>query len=418
MGQIMSLYDEVFNKIHQRDIPIYQSKLLIEAVKAYCRSRVGSIEKEHLDGIVVEYDVISHTRFARLQTNVNPPKLEVFATKRLAKYLVGQYETIQYNEEVKDDVNDVRIIIDLTDAIPSKLLLTIINASYEIRLRLYEEIYLSMLSIIDHEEVTLEKINQLIELCGLQTSGIELVKGLKSSLRLKARRVTYRELSNFDSRFGNNPYMPEHLDYPEYDGKPMAFLAQINLDQLPQFDQRQMLPDRGILYFFSVYGWEDNIPWDDHNIREFSRVIYFDGDISQLRRKFPSTFIHKYPETTIEFQPQLTLPDFDRDFTDLFPFHLDEIALETYEYLPWMLRFLHSDYFMNDSQHQMLGHPIYEQYPIHKVDEVLLLQIGTETHRDSTQFQWGDGGRIYFFINVDDLKNRNFDNVRSAFDTA
>jgi uncharacterized protein YwqG len=331
--------------------------------------------------------------------------------------LVNQYETVQYGKELKYDTTDVRIIIVLTDAIPPKLLLSIIDASYEIQLRRYEEIYVSIVSMADRKEVTLEKINQLIELCGLQTSSKELIKGLKSSLRLNSRRVTYDELRKFDSRFGNYPYMPEHLDYPEYDGKPMAFLAQINLEQLPQFDQRHMLPERGILYFFSVHGWQADIPWDDYDIREFSRVIYFDGDVSQLHRKFPSTFIHKYPETTIEFQPQSTLPEFDEDFPELFPFHLDEISLEMYEYLPWMLRFLHSDYFMNQSQHQILGHPDFEQYPLHEADEVLLLQIGTETHRDSTQFQWGDGGRIYFFINVDDLKNKNFDNVRSGFDT-
>ena len=77
----MSLYDEMFNQIPQREISMYKSKLLIEAVKAYCRSKVGSIEREYLDGIIIEYDVISNNLFASLQTNINPPKLEIYARK-------------------------------------------------------------------------------------------------------------------------------------------------------------------------------------------------------------------------------------------------------------------------------------------------------------------------------------------------
>ena len=43
----------------------------------------------------------------------------------------------------------------------------------------------------------------------------------------------------------------------------------------------------------------------------------------------------------------------------------------------------------------------------------LLFQFDSD---DNLEFSWGDWGRVYFFIHEDDLKNRNFDNVKIAVD--
>src|SRR3989442_689067 len=52
------------------------------------------------------------------------------------------------------------------------------------------------------------------------------------------------------SRVGGLPDLPPTLAWPCWRGSPLSFIAQINLDELPNVAERSLLPAEGHLYFF------------------------------------------------------------------------------------------------------------------------------------------------------------------------
>ena len=52
------------------------------------------------------------------------------------------------------------------------------------------------------------------------------------------------------SKIGGRPYLPEDFIWPYYQGFPLSFLAQINLEEVNSFDKDKLLPNAGMLYFF------------------------------------------------------------------------------------------------------------------------------------------------------------------------
>ena len=67
------------------------------------------------------------------------------------------------------------------------------------------------------------------------------------------------------TKIGGEPDLPEGQAWPAYrDGKPLAFLAQVNLAELPDGVDRGGLPARGLLSFFSAWGWQEEDDADPH----------------------------------------------------------------------------------------------------------------------------------------------------------
>ena len=94
------------------------------------------------------------------------------------------------------------------------------------------------------------------------------------------------------SKFWGFPDMPDKLSYPYYEGDPLTFICQINLEELHSqiggtngIDAKN-LPAKGMLYFFAnidyFLGWSDNLEngiglWP----KDSFRVLYAE-DISNL----------------------------------------------------------------------------------------------------------------------------------------
>lgn len=86
------------------------------------------------------------------------------------------------------------------------------------------------------------------------------------------------------SRLVGLPDMPDELDWPHHTGKPLAFLAQIDLASLPR-DIDWPVPRTGWLYFF-VGANRDGIEVGDVDASP-NRALYFGGDVSDLRTRSP-----------------------------------------------------------------------------------------------------------------------------------
>src|SRR5690349_18647643 len=136
----------------------------------------------------------------------------------------------------------------------------------------------------------------------------------RPAIRLKSRQVDEKELPLGSSKLGGSPDLPPNIEWPWYKDRPMAFLAQLRLDEVAPYDTESLLPSSGLLYFF--YDIEQE-PWGfDPAWRDGWKVVYED-DISQLTRTshpaFTSIFPLSFNPCAIEFANEITLPSFESE---------------------------------------------------------------------------------------------------------
>ena len=89
------------------------------------------------------------------------------------------------------------------------------------------------------------------------------------------------------SKLGGQPDLPKNVDwFTDNQGKPLSFIAQINLAELVDFKTTDALPTKGILYFF-YDTWSDAYGLDIKDKDGF-KVFYYDGNVNELESKpFP-----------------------------------------------------------------------------------------------------------------------------------
>jgi uncharacterized protein YwqG len=209
----------------------------------------------------------------------------------------------------------------------------------------------------------------------------------------------------------------------------LSFLAQINLEEVASYDTEKVLPSTGILYFF--YDSQQETWGFDPKDKGSWRVIYFDGDKSELKRvSLPENMPKEgiFTACRLELKSELSLPACESKY-------IDEIMLSDKESDAY---FDFCDELQQDSViNKLLGHPDQIQgdmqlevqlvsnglycgnssgYLDPRAKELkkgvrewrLLLQIDSDPN---CNMMWGDVGRLYFWIKNDDLLNRRFENV-------
>ncbi len=235
----------------------------------------------------------------------------------------------------------------------------------------------------------------------------------------------------------------------------LAFVAQVNLEDVHEFDVDSLLPSAGMLSFFynpqsfasdtgprnSVQDMLSGFSYNQYgygNIRNW-QVLYTAPGVDLAPRDFPSTLDDRrlqYAEKAVKLSTERTLP-----------------ALET-SYLPWpgskpegLITLTESEWQAyaqrkdnlrgNQEIHQMLGFADQTAGPcdersywdwrkqlagesrqwaeiptserLKAAESIrLLLQVGTF---DSSGAWWGRNGRLYFFIQESDLRASDFSQV-------
>lgn len=257
---------------------------------------------------------------------------------------------------------------------------------------------------------------------------------ISASMRPSARFTLSAEPATpFDSKVGGTPYLPQDFDYPANTrGNPMAFLAQINFEQMPALPH---FPRTGMLQFFienedDCYG----INFDDLTDRTGYRVIYHahvdkdtpqgdhDVQVSEYALPFPAD--HSYRITFDDTTPQaITTHDFGFDETvpNLAQFLNDQADQKSYD---WKL---HSEYdhWTQAESHRVGGYPYFTQDDVRGWEHseplseyVLLFQLVSEygDNDESVDVMWGDCGVGNFFIHPDDLANLRFERAFFTMD--
>ena len=238
------------------------------------------------------------------------------------------------------------------------------------------------------------------------------------------------------SKIGGKPYLPKDFIWPYYQGLPLSFLAQINLEEVSSLDKDKLLPDKGMLYFF--YELETQEWGYSPQDKGCAKVFYFENTTNFTLINFPEDMedYYKIPEFKVNFKSNISLPSYENFYLILKEqdtFKKQDISFK--DFIP-----LYDEIFIPDNNYtKLLGYPEVIQNPMEEEceavtrgfnmggiesypkqyqkeirsaskDWILLFQMDT-VESDDYELMFGDCGHIYFWIKKEDLANKNFENI-------
>jgi len=277
-----------------------------------------------------------------------------------------------------------------------------------------------------------EQVSELIRLKSPRRLSTVIEQSVKESLVLTTTPQLDAQIATGKSKLGGMPDLPSNVKWPTWKEKPLSFIAQINLSDLPPFEFLDILPDNGVVSFF--YSAEQETSGFDPDDKGSWRVFHF-GERDLNRRPFPPGLPDKamYEACSFGFEATLTLPDlesayidldYDREQWDEIDQYID--LAKSFDQLvgrrPSCIHRLlgHPDQIQGDMllEAQLASHGLYcgnatgRQDPRRKelettaTDWQLLLQIDSD---HNAGMMWGDIGRIYYLMTAEHLRNSDFD---------
>ena len=227
------------------------------------------------------------------------------------------------------------------------------------------------------------------------------------------------------SRLGGDPDLPRHRSWPEWQGKPLGFVAQIALGEIPEIPDSG-LPERGLLSFFyepdqGAWGFrpEDRGAW---------RVLYTGPKEALVTRATPEAVPKRarYRPVRLIGTAEVTHVGHDSD-------ELEGLGMSPSEQLAYVE---HTEIDVSRI-HRLLGHPETIQsdmalecqlvsHGLNCGDETgyesprsvelapgavewrLLLQVDSD---HAAKMNWGDGGRLYFWMTESAIRSRDWDSA-------
>lgn len=251
----------------------------------------------------------------------------------------------------------------------------------------------------------------------------EILKEIKDKTNKASYKITTMEdvdLSIFESKFGGLPYWDLKIEYPKDEhGNNMIMLAQINFEKEKLEDE--LLPKKGILQFFvsseDGYGLLEKNGYKVYYHNEINSEVS-KNDILELGIK-TSNELNDFPikkELALKFEKNIEAlaPTAEDKFENLFK----EIAKEKFDknITAPIYNVLDEDNYNKLCDAitgcKILGYPYFtQQEPAFVQDNILLLQIDS-----GNGIMWGDFGVANFFINEQDLKNKDFSKVLYTWD--
>jgi uncharacterized protein YwqG len=231
------------------------------------------------------------------------------------------------------------------------------------------------------------------------------------------------------SRLGGRPWMPEDVAWPAASDRPLSFLAQIRLDELPKDAVSSELPRTGHLLFFydaieQPWGFEpeDAQSWKvlfvsgGRELRDFPDALGDEARFAECRLTFGSTLT--LPSAFSARAPELAT---DADIDAYWEVHRaleeDELDVPAHQIGGWP-RLIQSDMeeqcqlcssgvrMGSPKDHEATYRPGLEEGA---EDWILLFQVDTD--EVGPGWMWGDCGTLYYWIKKQDLAVRDFTSV-------
>lgn len=260
---------------------------------------------------------------------------------------------------------------------------------------------------------------------GLARVAKQLVVLAKNCLRL--RRHDGKGTSPPTSRLGGQPDLPAATPWPEWEGRPLAFLAQLRLDELPG-GTLAGLPSAGLLSFFYT---QDQSTWGFRPSDRGSFRVLFTPDASACRtRAFPAAVAtdQRFTSVPLAATVGLSLPSSDHenvlamDLSDAESDALSDLDLdlppEPMHQLGGYATPIQGDTMQAECAMLAEGVDLSDgrAWNSAKVPQWtrdgqkwrLLLQLDSD---DNAGWMWGDAGILYFWIRDSDLARGHFEDV-------
>jgi hypothetical protein len=191
------------------------------------------------------------------------------------------------------------------------------------------------------------------------------------------------------SRAGGDPDLAAGDDeWPE----DLSFVAQINLADVAALDVERRLPPYGLLSFYV----QDSVDGDSDYLG-YGYVHYAD-DLRDLRR-FPTPKgkgYTRFPERALEFAPVLSLPPDEARQVRRLKLSREDVVRYNDELV---MVYPHA-------RHRLLGANDTPYHDAEAAGDAVLLSLGSD---DRAGWSWGDGNGLSFYLDVDHLADRRFD---------
>ena len=262
---------------------------------------------------------------------------------------------------------------------------------------------------------------------GLGRHAEKLERLARPGIRLRRLSVPDAAPGVGQTRLGGNPDLPVSTEWPQYQGVPQSFIAQLNLADTHQYDQDGKLPNQGILSFF--YDSAQRVWGFDPSDKEGWKVLYTEASVNLAPRPFPDAL-----PAEGRFPPVMLRPDGEITYARAELSELEAVGLDADEGSAY-------DELVEEEEgsvHRLLGHPspiqgdmqmecqlvshglylgdasgyhepLAAQLRSGAVDWRLLLQIDSD---EDAHMMWGDAGRIYYWMHKDAMHERRWDEAR------
>src|SRR5262249_46517697 len=151
----------------------------------------------------------------------------------------------------------VQMAVPLDAGLPVEFLKSLIDEAYAIvwnKLDAHGRLMIELAGL-PYDEPRL--MDRLIETHDLKEHRKAIRKITRHAILLRTRKSSEVKIPPGATRIGGRPDLPAKTEWPAYrDGKPLAFLAQLNLAEIAKVGTPiKGLPSDGLLSVFSVWGW-------------------------------------------------------------------------------------------------------------------------------------------------------------------
>jgi uncharacterized protein YwqG len=269
-------------------------------------------------------------------------------------------------------------------------------------------------------------LDRLIDMHDLQDQRKAIHKLARHALLLRTQRSSASKISLGATKIGGHPDLPEGTDWPTYrGGKPLAFLAQLDLAQIARLKSPiKGLPAEGLLSVFSVWGWTEpdssDPPTPEGNPDAGDEqpgwtVVLHTPRRARLERRRTPRGVNAFKAAAVEPTPILSLPNHSAEpplaaleWTDDLYRRFDDMQSD-YRSLQSRHWLKNSDVFA--SHHLLGGYALFQQMFPHDVldsGRAMFLQIGTDGYAEMC---WGDGGELTFYADAKALARGRFERL-------
>jgi uncharacterized protein YwqG len=244
---------------------------------------------------------------------------------------------------------------------------------------------------------------------------------VRNSIRLLTKPADEANMPIGASKLGGLPDLPPHISWPEWQGLPQSFIAQIRLEELQAYDTQKLLPPKGQLWFF--YASQQDIYGDDPANKCAWQVLFTESDLEHLQRltapsqlpqdgQFKPCSLSYASELTLAVQPELEIPGLQWDnnqqkkYDTVFAaFHKDDDFSIPHHRMLGFADVLQDD-MRAQSQLYSLGITDWDTPEAKKLaqsanDWQLLLQVDTD---EAIGMRWASSGRLYYWAKEADLQ--------------